>query len=257
LTVDLCLRCFLTPAFPRAALVAAMAVGATIVLGCGSDSDPEAQRARPSASAKPVALLPKQVNIVLASGRRYKTRRFEPSLELEVPAGQTWLTSGVPELRDSVALELDAGPRVSMNTLSVTRIDAVADPRRGARDRSDAVRRPADFIAWLQDHPRLQATEPRAVRIAGLEGRQIDVTAQSTPTRMPDACDVHGADCLPLYFSGDLPIVYSRGDRVRFSVLTTVGRPLLVEQFAAPPEQFARVLKLMQPLVDSLKITGR
>src|SRR5215212_3058337 len=49
------------------ALAAAMAGGATIVLGCGSDSNPEAQRAEPSASAKAAESLPKQVNIVLAS----------------------------------------------------------------------------------------------------------------------------------------------------------------------------------------------
>jgi hypothetical protein len=48
-----------------------------------------------------------------------------------------------------------------------------------------------------------------------------------------------------VYFAGDVPIVYSLGDRVRFTVLE-----------AAPPGQFERVLKLLQPVVDSFRITG-
>jgi hypothetical protein len=95
------------------------------------------------------------------------------------------------------------------------------------------------------------------VRIAGREGRQIEVTVESTPKRVPAACDVHGADCLPVYFAGDVPIVYSLGDRVRFSLLEAAGGTLVIEQYAAPPDQFERVLELMQPVVDSLRITGQ
>jgi hypothetical protein len=233
-----------------------VAVSATIAVGCGSGGEPEAQPAKPTAKAA-AETLPRHVNIVLEGGRPYKTRVFEPSLELTVPKGGTWLTAGTPEVRGSVALVLDEGRRPP-NTLSVNRIEAVADPRRGALDRADGVEAPSDFIAWLQDHPRLEASKPTTVHVDGLEGRQIDVTAKSTPKRMPDSCTVqHGADCLPVFFAGDVPIVYAVGDHVRFTVLEAAGGPLVIEQFASPPAQFVRVLKLMKPVVDSLKITGQ
>ena len=198
--------------------------------------------------------LPTNVNVALEGGRRYKTSVFEPGLELTVPLGGTRLTAGAPEMRDSVALLLDEGRRPP-NTLSVNRIEAVADPRRGARDRADAVEAPTDFIAWLQNHPHLKATEATTVQIAGLEGRQIDVTIESTPERMPGACAQHGADCLPVFFAGDVPIVYEDGDHVRFTVLEATGGPLVIEQFAWPPDEFERVLEVMRPVIDNLKIT--
>ena len=236
--------------------VTAAALATTIAVGCGSDGEPEAQRAKSTAKAA-AEMLPRNVEIVLERGRRYKTSVFEPSLELTVPTGGTWLTAGTPEVRDSVALVLDEGRRPP-NTFSVNRIEAVADPRHGARDRADAVDAPTDFVAWLQNHPNLKATEPTTMQIAGHEGRQIDVTVKSTPKRMPDACTVqHGADCLPVFFAGDVPIVYAVGDHVRFTVLEATRGPLVIEQFAWPPGEFERVLKLMQPVIDSLKITGQ
>ena len=233
-----------------------LATAALLVSACGSDSENSTARktsATPTPSAAAAKPLPKDPNTTVTPGR-YATSAFKSQLTLEVPKGQRWRVSGAGETADGVALELLAGPEVAINTLAFMHIAKVADPERGARTSADAVTAPAEFIDWLVAHPRLKAQKPEQVTIGGLTGRAVTVSSDSAPKRMPDECIETSRDCVPLFFDGDEPIVYMIGDSVRFTALDLGGEQLIIEQFAAPPDQFDRVLGLMQPLLDSVEI---
>ena len=240
----------------RTTTISLLATTALLLGACGSDSENNTTSTTsptPTPSAAAAKPLPKDPNTTVPAGR-YTTSAFKPQLALEVPKGQKWRVSGAGETADGVALELLAGPGVAINTLAFIRVAKVADPKRGARTSADAVDAPADFIDWLVKHPHLKAQQPEDVTIGGLTGRAVTVSSDSAPKRMPDECVEMSRDCVPLFFDGDEPVVYMIGDSVRFTALDVGGEQLIIEQFAAPPDQFDRVIGLMQPVLDSVEI---
>ncbi len=240
----------------RTTTISLLASTALLLGACGSDSETSTTNttsATPTPSAAAAKPLPKDPSTTVPAGR-YTTSAFEPQLALEVPKGQRWRVAGAGETADGVALELLAGPEVAINTLAFMHIAKVADPKRGARTSADAINAPAEFIDWLVKHPHLKAQKPEQVTIGGLTGRAVTVSTDSAPKRMPDECIETSRDCVPLFFDGDEPVVYMIGDSVRFTALDVGGEQLIIEQFAAPPDQFDRVLGLMQPLLDSVEI---
>ncbi len=240
----------------RTTTISLLATTALLLGACGSDSETRTTNttsATPTPSAAAAKPLPKDPSTTVPAGR-YTTSAFKPQLALEVPKGQRWRVAGAGETADGVALELLAGPDVAINTLAFMHIAKVADPKRGARTSADAINAPAEFIDWLVKHPHLNAQKPEQVTIGGLTGRAVTVSTDSAPKRMPDECIETSRDCVPLFFDGDEPVVYMIGDSVRFTALDVEGDQLIVEQFAAPPDQFDRVLGLMQPLLDSVEI---
>lgn len=233
-----------------------LATAALLLGACGSDSEKTttdetaATQTSAAAAAKP---LPKSPNTPIPAGR-HTTSVFDPGLELEIPKNQSWRTAAPGENSKTVALELLAGKNVALTTLAFTHITTVADPKRGARTSADAVKAPDDLIDWLTKHPHLQAEAPEEVTVGELPGRAVTVTADSAPKRMPEECVETSRDCVPVYFDGDEPVAYTVGDRVRFTTLEVGGEQIVVEQFAAPPEQFDRVLGLMEPVLKSIEI---
>jgi hypothetical protein len=232
-------------------LAAALAIGA-----CGSD---EGKPDRKAASAPPrqaaVRPLPEIADSPLSPGR-YEAKVFRPGLTLELPEDTSWRLLGPGQSARHMGLEILAGEPIQLNTLGFHRMDWVADPRRGARTRADAVKAPADFIAWLQHHPHLDAGEPQDVEIAGVTGRMIDVTPTSPPKRVPDDCTEGGNAGVPLFFDQEEPIVYNVGAKLRFISLDVGDEPVVVEMFSFPGEQFDRVIALLDPVLQSVRFTS-
>ncbi len=230
---------------------------ALLVSACGSDSDnsngERAATPTPTPESAAASPLPKATNTSVSAGR-YSTTVFEPTVTLEIPEDQTWRVSGAGDTAESVALELLAGDEVAINTLAFLHISDVADPKLGARTIDDAQPAPDDFIEWLAKHPRLKAQAPEEVTVGGVTGRAITVTADTAPKRMPTECVETSRDCVPVFFDGDEPVVYLVGDSVRYTALDVGGEQVIIEQFAAPPDQFDNVLGQMQAVMDSLQL---
>jgi hypothetical protein len=227
---------------------AAVAFGA-----CGGSGD-EPRAAAATAAATPAATrpLPEYADTILTPGR-YQTPVFRPALSFELPKDTSWRLLGPGQSARHVGIELLAGEDAKVNTLGFHRMDVVADPRKGARTRADAVKAPHDFITWLEQHPHLDASEPQALDIAGVTGRMIDVTPTSPAKRMPDDCAEGGYDCLPLFFDQDEPIAYNIGARLRFIQLDVGDQPVVVEEFSYPGEEFDHVIAQLEPVLRSAR----
>jgi hypothetical protein len=203
-----------------------MLTAALAIAACGSDDNKQPEQRAASATPAPAQVrpLPEYADTVLTPGR-YETRVFHPGLTFDLPKDTSWRLLGPGQSARHVGIEKLAGEGTEVNTLGFHRLDVVADPRRGARTRADAVKAPADFIAWLPHHPHLDAGKPQDVEIGGVTGRMIDVTPTSAPKRMPDDCVEGGYDCLPLFFDREEPIAYNIGARLRFISLDVGDQP--------------------------------
>lgn len=233
----------------------ALITTAGLALGaCSSDDDGAAKTGGGSATAAAkVTPLTETADTTLAPGR-YETTAFVPKLTLDIPgaADSTWRTLGPGQSANHFGLTALAGEPIRQTSLGVHVMDAVADPRRGARTKADAVEPPDDFIAWLSRHPHLRSGDPVDVEVGGVSGRQIDVTPISRPERMPDECSEGGIDCVPLFFDQEEPIVYPLRSKVRFIGLDVGDQQVVVEEFSDPDDQFDRVMTLLDPVLQSI-----
>jgi hypothetical protein len=229
-------------------LIGAAAAAAS---GCGgAGGDASTTRATQSSQKPAIAIPPSQsAPVTLVAGIPYYTSRFRPRVTVTLPHGG-WQT-GTPETTDSVSFRLLDGPARNA-IVSLVRPAAIADPVAGARTAADGKPLPADFITWLQRHPRLAAGEPVAVEVGGLRGRQLDVTVRSAPARRPAECG--GKACLPLYFDGKVPVEFAVGDRLRYLELQAPGRSLLVELYVGPGSQFSAVLPRLEAALKGIRL---
>jgi hypothetical protein len=95
---------------------------------------------------------------------------------------------------------------------------------------------PADFIGFLRHHPRLRAARPIAVRIGGVRGTLLDVTATSNDPegQAESLCGTPSWNepCLPISHDPDaegfVSVALWRGLRARFIYLRTRSWQLVV-----------------------------
>jgi hypothetical protein len=146
---------------------------------------------------------------------------------------------------------------IAQALLAAHRVRLVYDPQRGGRVPGDRIPLRGSFARWLQTHPRLRVTAPKPVRLMGLRGVQMDVTGRSQPPRVPEECAKTGSNCAPLFYDGLDPVIYASSDRGRFIVLNLPsGGELVIEQFVEPARDFRRGLRLVQPLLGRLQLSG-
>ncbi len=238
---------------PATALV--LAVVAVVLGACGDDAaDDRAVVTTRTAAA--VSSRPSPLNLDradLAASKTYTTHYFQPTLTFTTGPGDWYV-----ENRDTSSdLSIGAAlPRVLGATIGWHRVTRVFDPARGGMAPSDQVALKQPFADWLTHHPRLKATAPKPVEVAGLRGVSIDVTSTSQPPRVPHDCGKAGPRCVPLFHDGQDTLTYARGDRGRFTILTLPGGgELTIEQFASPGSAFARVLRLTAPTLETLKVS--
>ena len=234
-----------------------LALGALAIGGCGGDDDDEsAASERPATTAEKARALPVQADSPVVPDLDYTTTLFEPKATIRVPGG-AW-TTVAPESRDHVGIGLTSDGSFNLAGFGLHRMTKVADPQRGAATVADAVDAPEDYIAWLADHPRLDATEPTEVTVAGVKGTQIDVSPSSFPKRRPVGCKEEPPfqPCLVLFFDGAEPVWYYRSGQIRFTGIDVGGEQIVLEQFVDPDKRFDAITEeKLDPILAALKFS--
>jgi hypothetical protein len=159
---------------------------------------------------------------------RYVTDVFEPALSFEV--GEGW------ELSEGVQQEpyfgISRANRVGDPIVAVafnSPPSEVSDPTNPDK----LVPAPEDWVSWFREHPHLEASEPSAASIGGVDGRRFDLEVSSLPE------DYHSEDCLgygvPLW---PLPRGHhwcaDEGDASRITVVEVGGEAVIVDVYSEP-----------------------
>ena len=234
-----------TTVAPAISLLAALAL-----VGCGGGGSPAA--AGRSEPAKPASHeMPTTTDSPLIAGKRYVSKQFCPGLTFTLPDG-AWVGMDAP---GGVTMRLLPSAPIRQGILSLNHISKVFDPQRGGRTIADAVAAPADFTTWLEHHPRLKASKPVPVTVAGLHGVQVDVRPTSYPRRHPAECDPpQELPCLPVWFADRDGVVYPKNTKTRFLVLDDHGHQLVVEAFADPADAFPAIWPVFSDALKSVRL---
>ncbi len=176
----------------------------------------------------------------LAAGK-YATKVFDPALSFTV--GDGWIAI-IPEASDVVAI----GKRDVPVSVGAVNVEEVFDPSQP----NETVPAPDDMLAWLQEHPRLDAEEPSRVSVGGVEGQQFDaITAE------PVEAEVCAEPCAPLFaFGGGNDFWLGESEKYRFIVLDDVEGETVVIFFGGPAVEFEELLPKAQKVIDTVEWEG-
>jgi hypothetical protein len=198
---------------------------------CGGDEQAEQQQQEAQTNTFPKAGKP------LSAGK-YATKVFEPKLSFSV--GDGWLAAG-PETHDAIPLIEENGPTV----IGFLNAEEVFDPGQP----NETVPAPDDMLAWLQEHPRLDAEEPSRVSVGGVDGQQFDAI-----TAKPIDAKVCSEPCAPLFSFGDGNDFWlGESEKYRFIVLDDVEGETVTIFFGGPAVEFEELLPRAQKVLNTVK----
>ena len=171
----------------------------------------------------------------------YRTEVFEPTVSFGV--GEGWVIPG-PEVPDSVALYAQ-----DEAALGFSNVQNVFDPSKLPEE--VLVPAPDDMVAWIREHPYLDASEPAPARVGGVSGTQLDAVVSPAPRDYPQECP---APCVPGWDLSEGPEAYDflSGYKVRLIVLDVEGQTVIVD-IEAPEETFEEFLPKAQEVLDTVK----
>jgi hypothetical protein len=181
----------------------------------------------------------------------YETEVFEPAFSFRV--GEGWDVP-FPDLPDVVVLGVEGTQGAS--SVGFATPEEVFDPSKPAEQVAVPAPETADgWVAWLQEHPSLDAEEPVSTSVGGVEGTQLDVAVASVPEDYPEVC---GEPCVPGWRVSDPATAFDffPGEKGRIAVLEVEGEPVLVTT-SAPEEEFEGFLPEAQEVLDTVEWGGR
>ncbi|MFN2543287.1 MAG: hypothetical protein ABR600_01780 [Actinomycetota bacterium] len=114
---------------------------------------------------------------------------------------------------------------------------------------------PADLPGWLQSNPFLRTSAAQAISMGGLSGVQIDAFVASIPEAQPGFCREEGIRCLPVATTSDGPVLYLKGEKIRFIVLHA-GDAQLLMSIEASPSAFPIFAPAAERLLRSVRFQG-
>ena len=174
----------------------------------------------------------------------YTTKNFEPTLSFTL--GEGW-QSGIPDLR--YVVDIERGISSGIDFMNVRYVYDANNPLH-----SESNPAPDDMVAWLQQHPYLDAERPQPVAIGGVEGKQFDVSVPKMPEEFPPGC---GGPCLPLFeLAPGLSFAMAEGEKERFIVLEGVEGKTVTIAAGAPVEEFEVFLPKAQKVLKSVEWEG-
>jgi hypothetical protein len=172
----------------------------------------------------------------------YATKVFEPGFSFRVAEGWVSLTTEKP---DAVVLGEANGPTL----IGFLNVEKVFDPNEPKGELRSA---PEDMVAWLQEHPRLDAEEPSRVSVGGISGQQFDAIA-SAPTKSPTFC---AEPCVPLFAIRTDTFWVGKSEKYRFIVLGDVEGQEVTIFFGGPAVEFDESLPKAQKVLDTVEWKG-
>jgi len=172
-------------------LATTMALVLALVAGCGGGGgQPQQQEAAEQRERNPQPQQEEQANARTIPEKRpgeahrllpgrYTTEEFNPALSFSLE-GRGWSWAG-PETQDSFPIGWMAYPA----HIYFMNVEQVYDPN----NLKKKIAAPDDMVAWLQNHPHLDAESPKQVKVGGVSGKQFDVlgTHELTPLFSVDA----------------------------------------------------------------------
>jgi hypothetical protein len=174
----------------------------------------------------------------------YTTKNFEPTLSFTL--GEGW-QSGIPDLR--YVVDIERGISSGIDFMNVRYVYDANNPLH-----SESNPAPDDMVAWLEQHPYLDAERPQPVAIGGVEGKQFDVSVPKMPEESPPGC---GGPCLPLFeLAPGLSFAMAEGEKERFIVLEGVEGKTVTIAAGAPVEEFEAFIPKAQKVLKSVEWEG-
>jgi hypothetical protein len=170
----------------------------------------------------------------------------EPRLLIPLRPASEWTlvddTEGHLELAHFLDSVGDRGYNVGVTVLEPRAVyDPVVETRR--------LPLPDDLIAWIADHPDLDADEPEELAVAGLSATSIDVTV-TYPSNGPKGQTAQFIDAFHGSWNLESPT------RMRLVLLDLPDRPLLIA-FSSRPEFFDDSVGQFEALLRSVKFEER
>lgn len=236
------LPCGVRLALGRRRLVGVLSAVFILVAGaCGSGDDGSAdQRTRAERTAEAGARTIPGPNEPLPAGE-YATSLFTPGLTFAV-VGEGWRVR-YPELPDV----FDIGQAAS--GIGFLNVRTVFDPSRAAEEVEKSA--PQDMVAWIRQHPNLDADEPSPVTVGGVSGTRLDVGVSSAPKDYPKHCSL---PCVPLFqLSDQVSFWMGEGERYRVIVLEGVTGETVTIAIGGPAEEFETFFPKAQEVLDSVE----
>jgi hypothetical protein len=180
----------------------------------------------------------------------YETRAFEPAFSFTV--GEGWKVY-FPYLPD--VLTIVQGTQGSWE-VSFSTPKEVFDPSKPAEEVAIPAPETVDgWVAWLQEHPNLDAGVPVPATVGGVSGAQLDVAVSSIPRDYPQYCP---APCVPGWRLSEpvTAFTFFSGDKGRIVVLDVEGEMVIVNA-EAPEDEFEEFLPEAQKVLDTVEWGGR
>jgi hypothetical protein len=160
----------------------------------------------------------------------YRSSEFIPATTFRLEDGWS-LAEDAPGI-----VYLHIGEVAPANCLCLLAPDSVYDPGTGVAEPP-----PPDYVAWLEEHPLLDTSNPSSLQVGNVPGRQMEVTL------LQDAAPV------PLFAAGDATFTLGPGERSHIIVLDYQGTPVIVAA-RAPASEFADFFASIEPVVGSLAL---
>ncbi len=139
-----------------------------------------------------------------------------------------------------------------VNYLHVQVWDGVFDPNSRTAQPADLEPTPTDLVAWLADHPRLDATGPVPVKIGGMSGLRLDVSVESPLPSAPPECGALRCVIVGRVAGEGELVDVEVGQIARFVVLDVPGGQLVIH-FRAPVERFERFSPTVERLISTFE----
>jgi uncharacterized protein YjbI with pentapeptide repeats len=177
----------------------------------------------------------------------YNSDEFVPAFYFGV--GEGWQTTGALEATDFIALGVDVESEHE-KYVSETSDLIVTNPLYifKARNLSERETIPAPenadkWVSWLKEHPNLETSEPKPVRIGAASGMQIDVTDVSLPEKISE---------IPLFLTNFNEVIVTPKRKDRF-LIVDVGEETVVVNVSAPADKPNEVFSKAQKLLDTVE----
>jgi hypothetical protein len=231
-----------------------LATAVLTMTACGGGGGVDDRSAAPQteASTKEIAAapgtLPEQEGPLPAG--EYETRAFEAAFSFTV--GEGWKVY-FPHLPDVLAIV--QGTQGSWE-VSFSTPKELFDPSKPAEEVTIPAPETVDgWVAWLQEHPNLDAGEPVPATVGGVSGAQLDVAVSSIPRDYPQDCP---APCVPGWRLSEpvTAFTFFSGDKGRIVILDVEGEMVIVNA-EAPEDEFEEFLPEAQKVLDTVEWGGR
>jgi len=194
--------------------------------------------------ALPSPETPPPLHLGSLSPGTYRTVSFQPPFSFSVGGGWSLLA----DEPDNFFMEYLTRPRGGMGAFrtNVVYLGPCSDSQ------TQRIEGGADaLLSWLEQHPHLEAVDPRPRTVGGITGIQIDVTTPEQAEPCPTESDLH----LIRLENPDHSVLLPPGDEIRLVVLDVPGGTVTFDMSIAayaPDDLYERFLAEVDAVLDTV-----